>query len=337
MGKYFAVIEDPHLEIVDTRETLAKSLFGQHFADLFFLFLNKPNLAKLIQTLCLFIGYAAASANFLRELPENISWTGYVSLLIIYPTTCRLLFSSTYMIKKLLKEFVFWVLIGFHVTFFVCSILMLRYSGPRVAAMFSASYAGVTAICFFDARPYRTKTSAISSRIIPLIVFSFAFLSTCAYQFLYILDIMDFDYPQIPLVGNVSIPVASIGMSSLQAIGVWTLKCSWTLYRTHSANFNILLIVHAGVGYHVIDNNKDENGNDVENKINVEASETKSSHAIITPAPSLILGNDGSSSSGESPQTLDQAKNMIAAWKVKYHAAHLRAMDLELQLAAVSS
>jgi hypothetical protein len=339
MGKYFAVIEDPHLEIIDTRENLAKSLLGQHFADMFFVFFIKPNLAKLIQTLCFFIGSLAAAANFLRELPENWIWTGFVSLILIYPTTCRLLFSNTYMVKKLLQQFVFWILIGFHVTVFVCSILMLRYSPPRIISMFSVMYAGATAICFFDARVYKSKTSTYASRIVPFIGFTLAFLTSIVWQILYILDIMDFDYTQIPLFGNVSIPVASIGMSSLQGIGVWALKCAWTLYKTRTDNLNILLIVHADVGYHVIDsnNNNDHTANDVENKIKVD-NETKSSHqALITSTPSLILGNDSTSSEDQSPQSLEQAKKMIAAWKVKYHAAHLRAMDLELQLAAMSS
>jgi hypothetical protein len=337
MGKYFAVIEDPHLEIIDTRETLAKSLFGQHFADIFFLFFTKPKVAKLIQTLCLFIGSLAAAANFLRELPENISWTGYASLIIIYPATCRLLFSNTYMVKKLLREFAFWILIGFSITFFVCSILMLRYSPPRIASVFSVTYTATTAICFFDARLYRSKTSAYESRILPLIVFSSAFIAAVVWEIFYIFDIMDFDYPEILLFGNVSIPVASIGMSSLQGLGVWALKCAWTLYKTRTANSNILLIVHADVAYCAIDtsNNNDYARNDVENKI--KDNETKSSQAIISSTPSLILGNDGTSSEDQSPQSLEQAKNMIDAWKVKYHAAHLRAMDLELQLAAMSS
>jgi hypothetical protein len=332
MGKYFAVVADPHLDVVDSRDTVIKAFVGEQLADKIFQTLVKPKLVRLIIALCFVV---AAICGVISLYGTDISWIGYCTISGIPQVALACGYTNIYVLKKLTMEFTFWLLISSHLISGVCMTFMVRFDPARVTGIWMRVICGCTALCLFDARTYTRKLKGNETRNRVIGLYLISSIVFFILTLLYVFDVLNVDYPEIPLFGDVVIPVASIGMSFFQGIGIWLLKCAWTIYRAPK-NSNILLIIRADISFYPVDGDNDgqmvinqqqpitDDPSTINNKSTNNSTIIPQSSHVMQSSTSLRLGRID-----DTPQTLEHALEINNELKIKLYAAQLRILELE--------
>jgi hypothetical protein len=141
MGKFFPIVLDPKLNIVDQRDTIAKVLFGDQIANQLFMY-SSSTWIKLFNTFFSAIGVTAAAASLIG-VPNEYEYIGYISLITLPGFALHMAFFNIVILKKLLTTFTFWALNGFILIFFLGGMAMVKFEPPRVIVIFVISLTAV--------------------------------------------------------------------------------------------------------------------------------------------------------------------------------------------------
>lgn len=236
MGRFFAVVNDPHCATIDTRETWAGAT---PCAGVLFRASRSPFLFPLSLggTVCGYLSFIGLT---------SAPWVGLGTTAILPAIALSLLFSNVYLTRCLARTFTFWVVLVFDTAFLGCGMDMVRYDAVRVYALVCYWWSNV-ALVLFDARLFG-KHRHNRYRLGTVAIFTLNAVLGIACGLLYVLGRLDIQHTVLNLPGDVQLPVSGLGMSALQAIVAYQLKCVWKLW--FSRDVNPLLILYADLAYH---------------------------------------------------------------------------------------
>jgi hypothetical protein len=251
MGKFHAIIKDPFLQDVESRDTIALQILGKNISITIFQFtLGNACFANVI-ILAWTIGTVIGTLSMIGNIfPPELAWIGYLSLFTQPLEFFFLLQSNVYISKLLLREFTFWVLVILILLQLVSFLFLVRFEAPRVISSLCLCFGEFVAIALFDARLF-LRLPKFRTGLIYSLLWGIAAINLITIQLVYVADVMDIDLPQIPLYGKITIPVSSIGMSATQALATWALKSSYAMFYTPSES-NPLLIIQANIAYYAV-------------------------------------------------------------------------------------
>jgi hypothetical protein len=210
---------------------------------------------------------------------------------------------------------------------------LVKFEPPRVIVIFVISLTAVIGLPLVDAR----HLSKSKSKNFWLIAMYLLTSSVCGVIcILYMFDALKVDYPQIPLVGPVSIPVSSLTISALQAMATWAVKCAVTLYQSNDVK-NLMLVLKANISFHSLDldeehqqspNKNESSTTTLTTSVNPTSFPSAGSGNNLTPSLRLGIIEDGK----PLPQTLEDALQIITNLKIQLHMARLREEQLLITL-----
>lgn len=238
MGRFFAVVNDPEYAPIDTLNTFLYWLGGTRLSNVLFRVSQSPVLGVLSLggTMCGYAGFVGV------PFPYAI---GFGTLALMPAILLAIAFSNVYLACCLTRTFTFWLVLGFNTAFVVCGADMVRFDPARVCALVCYWWSNV-ALVLFDARLFGKRRSNMA-RQTTMTVFACNAIGGVVCGFLYVFGKLDVRYTILPLPGEVDFPVSGAGMSLLQALVTYQLKCVWALWV--SRDVNPLLILHAKIAY----------------------------------------------------------------------------------------
>lgn len=237
MGKFRLLVDEPDYDDVDTGFTVIASLTKRDARRVWAVLRNRAVTAVAALAIVSF------HLSFTGRIQEpGVGWATAAALPTIMACVA---FSNVQLVRYVTQTFLFWVIVVINCLFFACGVDMVGYAPHRVFAL-AVYWMSNMALLLFDARMLGNHKSY---------AYRWGAMAMCIANggcgiiigFLYMFGAVRVHNTPIVLLGDVSMPVASIGMCAQQFLVTFQLRCVWMVWA--SPRPNPLVLLYAPVSY----------------------------------------------------------------------------------------
>jgi hypothetical protein len=252
-GYYRPFIVHPHLEIIDSRDTVGRFIFGEGGSRIIFkLYRNS------VVTTVLFIMFVISLYGGCASIPGFRPDDGYLAFLGLPGTIFITLMFNRYLVVRVLREPETWSLLVLFGLIIGSLFDMLRDQPIRQCAVVSTF--PFIIVIFYDARPFQKKSTINYLHALILVGTISPFYLALTY---YVGGFGNFHQSSIDISDVISLHIPTICIGALQTFSLLAAKYFYFMvFERKIPNALILIRAHCFFEYHLEDQDNNNNMND---------------------------------------------------------------------------